>query len=159
MGLAFGSTNPCVILQSQAGSWIHPPIHSSTHPHSHSSSQIFHPPLHRSTHLSSHPFRVHTSIHPPVHSFIQPPFHTTSYPSFHTFLFTFLHKPIPIYTLSSSPSIHPCVCSSLYPSSYISTHHFIHILIYTHIRPFFLGHIYTLICANSDPLFPIYLTQ
>lgn len=74
-------------------------------------------------------------------------------------LFTFLHKPIPIYTLSSSPLLHPCVCSSLYPSSYISTHHFIHILIYTHIHPFFLGHIYTLICANSNPLSPIYLTQ
>lgn len=113
MGLASGSTNPYVILQPQAGTWVHPPIHPFTHPHSYSSSSIFLlTSVYLPAHLSLSPSRVHTFTHPPVHhvsrphilSPIQSSSHTTSQLSFHIFF---------SYSFINSHS------SILHPSTYL----------------------------------------
>lgn len=73
MGLASGSTNPYVILQPQAGTRVHPPIHPFTHPHFYSSSSIFLlTSVYLPAHLSLSPSRVHTFTHPPVHHVSRP---------------------------------------------------------------------------------------
>lgn len=180
MGLVFGSTDLCVIFQSQAGIWIHPPIFPPSHAHPHSSSQTsFHPRIRLSAHLTLHPSRAHTSIHPPVHpvcTHIHPASCPSIYPTTHPFicpsiqphilptplpysfssiflkLFASLCKSTSIYTLFSSPSIHLHICSYMYSS--IIQPSIIHISFHHFICLFFLASMYTPIYANVNPLFP-----
>lgn len=138
MGLAFGSTNPCVILQSQAGTgfippFIHPLTHTLIHPPKYSihpfiylpifpyiPSGFIHLSILLSIHLSNHPsiqLLNHLSIHFCSHFFINP------HPSIHYLLLcpsthVFVH-------LCIHPATYPLIILSIFLSTHTSVHSFL----------------------------------